>query len=236
MLKLLFWSLVAANGALFAFQQGYLAKLIPDGREPARIAQQFNADKIKLIAPPKPATGPAPAGGAEAAPDLEPVLARARAQQEALSCTEIGDFDAAEAGRFETALAGLALGDKLSRRAVQAAASHMVFIPSLGSKEAADRKVSELRRLGITDSYIIQDATELRWGISLGVFKSEEAARAHLAALTQEGVRSARIVTHGLTSNRVAFQLRALDADAKAGLTRIISDFPRQQARACQPA
>ena len=237
MLKLLFWSLVAVNGALFAFHQGYLAKLIPDGHEPARMAKQFNADKIKLIAGPDPKAGAAAtAANADDALQLEPLLARARRQHETLACTEIGNFDAAEAKRFETQLTALALGDKVSWRAVQEVASYMVFIPSQGSKELADKKVSELRRIGITDSYIIQDGTELRWAISLGVFKSEEAARAQLAALAQQGVRSARLGPYSVTSNRVAFQLRQLDADAKARLTKIASDFPHQHEHACEPA
>lgn len=238
MLKLLFWSLVAVNGALFAFHQGYLAKLIPDGREPARMARQFNAYKIKLIAPPQLGTDAAPAAasatGADHTPELGPLLARE--QHAAPACTEIGNFDAAEAKRFETELAGLALGGKVSRHAVQEVASRIVFIPSQGSREAADKQVSELRSLGINDSYIIQDGTELRWGISLGVFKSEDTARAYLAVLTQKGVRNARLGPHSMTSNRVSFQLRDLDAAAKARLAKLAGDFPHQRTRACAPA
>lgn len=240
MLKILFWTLVLANAALFAFHQGYLGTLIPDGREPARMASQFNADKIKLVAPPQPDANAASAAASAVPPaaagmlELEPVLARARSQQVAVACTEIGNFDAAEAKRFEAQLAGLALGDKLARRTVQEVARHMVFIPSQGSKEAADKKLGELRRMGISDSYIIQDGTDLRWGISLGVFKSEDAARAHLAALVQKGVRSARLGTHGVTSAKVAFQLRELNADAKAKLDEIKGGFPNLEEHACE--
>lgn len=242
MLKLLFWSLALANAALFAFHQGYLGTLIPDGREPARMARQFNADKIKLIAPPKPNANATSAVASADAPfaagtlETEPVLARASKQHEAFACTEIGNFDTAEAKRFESRLAGLALGDRLSRRIVQDVARHLVFIPSQGNKEGADKKASELRRLGINDFYIIQEGDELRWGISLGVFKTEEAARAHLAALSQKGVRSARLGTHSVASTKVTFQLRELDAEAKARLDKIKSDFPRQEAHACEPA
>lgn len=238
MLKLLFWSLVAVNGALFAFHHGYLAKLIPDGHEPARMAKQFNADKIRLIAAPdsKAAATSTTTTGTDDVLQLEPLLARARQQHETLACTEIGNFDTADAKRFETQLTALALGDKVSRRTVQEVASYMVFIPSQGSKELADKKVGELRRMGITDSYIIQDGTELRWAISLGVFKSEEAARAQLAALAQQGVRSARLGPYSVTSSRVAFQLHRLDVDAKARLAKIASDFPHQHEHACEPA
>ncbi|MGB7194184.1 MAG: SPOR domain-containing protein, partial [Collimonas pratensis] len=50
MLKLIFWLLLLANAALFAMQKGYLGALYSDGREPARIGKQLQADKIKLVA------------------------------------------------------------------------------------------------------------------------------------------------------------------------------------------
>lgn len=244
MLKLLFWGLLLANGALFAFHQGYLDTLIPDGREPARMGRQFNADKIKLVAAGQPSPTAAPAAASEAASsaaaagllELEPVLARASKRQESLVCAEIGNFDTAEAKRFESQAAAQALIDKLSRRNVQEVARHMVYIPSQGSKDAADKKASELRRLGVDDFYVIQDGTELRWGISLGIFKSEEAARAHLATLGLKGVRSARLGVHGSASAKVAFQLHELDLGARSRLDKIKADFPRQEVRACESA
>ncbi len=209
MLKFLFWSLLAANLGLFAYQRGYLNAWIPDGHEPARMAQQFNADKMKLI--------PAAAIAAAAA---------TAAQPKGLACTEIGDFDAATAKRFETQLAPLALGDGLSRHEIQDTAHNMVYIPSQGSKEGADKKVAELRHLGVNDFYVIQDAGELHWAISLGVFKTEEAARAQLAALGQKGVHSARLGNRNATANKIAYQLHNLDANSKAGLDKIALDYP----------
>jgi hypothetical protein len=90
-----------------------------------------------------------------------------------------------------------------------------------------------LRNLGVTDFYVIQDSSEQRWGISLGIFKSEEAARAHLATLAQKGIRSARIVDYKVPSNKIAFQLRDLDVNAKGNLDKIKADFPRQESRSC---
>ena len=238
MLKLLFATLLLANAGLFAYQQGYLETLLPAGHEPARLGSQFNADKIKLIpasaanAPPPP---PPAVSAAQEEPVLEPVLAAAAAKnKEALSCTEIGNFEPADARRFETRLAALSLGDRLSRRNAQEGARHMVYIPSQTDKEGAEKKAGELRRLGIKDFYVIQESGELHWGISLGIFKTEEAARAHLATLSQKGVRSARLGVHRTPSNKVAFQLRLLDATAKSALDKIKTDFPGQEIRACE--
>ena len=216
MLKTLFWLLLLINGGLFALHRGYLGGLIADGREPQRMANQLQADKVRLL----------PAG-ALAAPVAAP------ASTGPIACTEIGNFEPAEAKRFEEQLATLALGDRQSRHNVKEVASHMVYIPPQGDKDAADKKASELKRLGLSNYFIIQDNSNLRWGISLGVFKTEAAARNHLANLTQQGVRSARIGARSIVSSKMAYQLRNLDAAGKARLDSIKAGFPAQELRQC---
>lgn len=234
MLKTLFWLLLIVNGGLFALQRGYLGGLIADGREPQRMTNQLHPDKVQLL--------PAGAVAALAAPAVavaapEPAAAPlATARPVLIACTEIGNFEPAEAKRFEEQLATLALGDRQARRNVKEVASHMVYIPPLGDKEAADNKAGELKRIGITNYFIIQDNSSLRWGISLGVFKTEEAAKNHLANLNRQGVRSARIGARSITSSKMAFQLRDLDAATKARLDTIKIKFPAQDMRQCSLA
>ena len=227
MLKLLFWLLLAANGALLAYQQGYLANIFPDGREPKRLTTQLNPELIKvlpasvLIAPPAPPSEATPAEPAAAlSVDVE-------------LCTEVASFEPADATRFEQRLASLALGAKMQRRTVQEAARSMVFIPSLGSKEAADKKAGELRRFGVTDFFVIQEGAQ-RWGISLGIFRTDEAERAHLQSLTQKGVQSAKVGQFSPAVTRIALQFRGLDKAADAFVTKVKIDFPRQEVRRCE--
>jgi hypothetical protein len=226
MLKFFFWVLLLANAALFAYRDGYLDTMLPSGREPGRMSDQLNADKIKLIP-------------ASAAADADVPAAREEKREEeknteVTACTEIGNFSADDAKRFEARLAALSLRERVSRRSIQEAVTHMVYIPSQGDKDGADRKAAELRRLGIDDFFIIQDNSPLRWAISLGVFKVEEKARAHLVNLSRKGVRSARIGPYNVTTTMVAFQLRELNADMKAGVEKIKADFPKQEMRACE--
>jgi hypothetical protein len=223
MLKFLFWILLLANVGLFAYERGYLAAWLPDGREPQRMEHQLNADNVKLI----------PAGEAEAKPAADAATGSADVRPAEAACSEIAGFDQAGAKRFDGAVQTLALGDKLSRREVEEAAHNIVYIPSQGSKEGADKKAAELRHLGISDFYVIQDAGDLHWGISLGVFKTEESARALLATLSQKGVHSARLGTHSVTSTKVVYQVRGLDAAAKTGLDKILLDFPHAEKHAC---
>lgn len=150
-----------------------------------------------------------------------------------LACTEIGNFGPEDARRFSAEVASLSLGDRVKQRALQEVANHMVYIPPQADKEGAEKKASELRKLGVDDFFIIQDSSNLRWGISLGVFKHEEAARTHLASLSQKGVRSARIGQRTVTSSQVAYQIRDLDEETKAALDKIKAGFPKQAARKC---
>jgi hypothetical protein len=235
MLKFFFWILLLANAGLAAWQQGYLETLLPSGREPGRMSKQLNADKIRVIPPPDtvsaaaapPAAAPAPVSAAAAQEEQKP---------EALACTEVGNFNRQEAGQFETKLAALALNAKVSKRPIKEVTTHIVYIPPLPDLESAEKKVGELRRLGITDYYIIQDNSPLRMGISLGIFKQEEAARDQLAKLNQRGVRSARIGARSFASTAVAFQLRDLDAPARENLGKLAATFPKSEIRPCQPS
>lgn len=224
MLKFFFWILLLANAVLLAFQQGYLEFWLPSGREPARMNNQFNADKIKLIPP--------NAVSAIVAPPAPPPVAEKK--QVAWTCTEIGNFTADDAKRFEAKLTEAVSGIKISQRSVQDTATHMVYIAPLGSKEAAEKKANELRHLGINEFYIIQDNSDLRWGISLGIFRYEDAARTQLTSLMQKGVRSARIGERSIPVKAVAFQLHELDAATKESVTKIRADFPRQEMRECE--
>ncbi|MFX5937655.1 hypothetical protein ABTE71_20075, partial [Acinetobacter baumannii] len=65
------------------------------------------------------------------------------------SCTEVGNFTAADARRFSDQLASLKLGDKVVQKLTQDVTSHMVYIPPQDGREGADRRIAELRRLGI---------------------------------------------------------------------------------------
>ncbi|MES2104662.1 MAG: SPOR domain-containing protein [Pseudomonadota bacterium] len=219
MLRFLFWSLLVVNALLFAFNQGYLGTWNMDAHEPQRLKNQYQAEQLQLVS------------AAVANAIVDP---NADKKGAVTACVEIGNFVQADLPRIEDRLKQLALGDRQSRTNVQDVASHMVFIPSMGSKEGADKKAGELHRLGINDFYIVQDQSSLRWGISLGVFKTEEAAKAHLANLNNKGVRTARIGARSVSTNKFAFQLHALNAEEQAKFDGIKADFPAQEVRNCQ--
>ncbi|WP_332848584.1 SPOR domain-containing protein [Massilia sp. S19_KUP03_FR1] len=239
MLKFAFWALLAANAVWFAASQGYLGHLSADEHEPQRLLKQIGTDKLVMLTaqqaqetlaaatvaadtPPPPAEEPAPA-----AP--KPVLAPA------LVCTEVSNLREADARKFETRLAKLDLGSRQTRREVAATdfSSYIVFIPPQGSKEAAERKVAELKALDVTNFFVMNADSPMKWAVSLGVFKSEAAAQAQLAALVKQGVHSAKVAGRA-SGTRVTYQFRGIEAGTSARIERMAETYTGQETRACK--
>lgn len=221
MLRFFFWTLLLLNAIFLALNFGYLGNWSSDVHEPQRLKMQQHAGQLQMLSP------AAALAASEAPVEKKP---------EVIACLEVGNFPQADAPRFEAKLKDLALGERQSRSNITDVASHMVYIPSLGSKEGADKKATELRHLGLNDFFIVQDQTSLRWGISLGVFKTEEAAKAHLANLNNKGVKSARIGPRSVSTAKFAYQLRNLNGDEKKRFDAIKADFPTQETHNCQAA
>jgi hypothetical protein len=227
MLKFVFWLLAAINLLVLAIGQGYLGSFRTETREPARLKNQLHAEKITLLTQAQ-ATMPAEAA--------TPAPAPASAAPQVFACTEVGNFVLADARKFEARLEPLELGERQSRRNVagQDISSYMVFIPPQGSKEGADRKAGELKQLGVTNYFIMGEGSPQRWGISLGVFKSETSAQSHLASLQKQGVHSARVAPRYSASKQLAYQFRNLDAATRARLAEITKQFEEQELRSCK--
>ena len=230
MLKFVFWLLAGVNLLVFAIGQGYLGSFRSETREPARLKNQLQATKLTLLTPEQATAPAAPPASEEAAPPA------AAAPAPSYACTEVGNFVLADGRRFEAQVAALDLGDRQSRRNVagQDISSYMVYIPPQSSKEGADRKAGELKQLGVTNYFIMNESSPMRWGISLGVFKSESGAQTQLASLNKQGVHSARIAPRYSASKQLAYQFRDLDAATRARLEKIKTQFPEQELRSCK--
>lgn len=227
MLKFVFWLLAGVNLLVLAIGQGYLGSFRTETREPARLKNQLQAGKLTLLTQEQATAPVAPPAAEEGATPAPPT---------SYACTEVGNFLLADGRRFEAQVAALDLGDRQSRRNVagQDISSYMVYIPPQGSKEGAERKAGELKQLGVTNYFIINEGSAQRWGISLGVFKSETSAQSQLASLNKQGVHSARVAPRYSASKQFAYQFRDLDAATRARLEKIKAQFPEQELRTCK--
>ena len=219
MLRFFFWILLLINGLLLAYNFGYLGNWSFELHEPQRMKMEQDADRLQLLS-------------AKAAIALnEPPVEK---KDDTIACLEVGNFSQTELTSFEDKLKPLSLGDRQAKTTIAEVASNMVYIPSLGNKDNAEKKAAELRRIGINDFFIVQDQTDMRWGISLGVFKTEEAAKAHLVNLNNKGVRTARIGPRTVSAKKFVYQLLALTTEEKKSVDLIKEGFAAQEIRDCQ--
>jgi len=231
-LKFFFWALLCINGVLFAYGQGYLGTYKPTEHEPERIRNQLATDKLQLLTAAAAARVATPETTTESTPASAP---EAPAKSALLAC-EFGNFDAAEARRFESLVAPLKLGERQSQAnvTVQEVSKHMVMIPPLASKDAADKKAAELKEQGVSNYFIMNEPGPTKWAISLGVFKSEAAAQTLLAALKKQGVAGAKIVARTSATSRVVFRFKEVDAEIKSKLDAAAAKFDDLDLHSCK--
>ncbi len=223
-MRVLFLLLVLGNLVFYAWSR-YGAPA--DAADPAPLSRQIAPEKLKLIEPDQlpplsQAKKPPPP------PALPPTPAPA-----SLACMEWGSFTVADAPKAQQALEPLALGERLAQRRTDEVAGWWVFIPPQRNRQAAVRKASELKGLGIGEFFIVQEEGEHRWALSLGVFRTEEAARARLAALRGQGVRTARVGARETVVPKVWLQVKSVDAALHAKLKEIARQVEGSELRDC---
>ena len=82
---------------------------------------------------------------------------------------------------------------------------------------------------------MIQDEGPQRWALSLGLYRTEEAAQARLAALRSQGVRSAEIGQRDTAPPKVWLQVRGVDAALQARLAELARSMESTELRDCPP-
>ena len=230
-MRAFFLLLVLANLAFFAYGRVALEGAVPESRIPQL---QVAAERISLIHAAEQAPAGKPRIPGKAAPSAPPKIASAVPA----ACLEWGNFAGPGAAKAELALAELQVAPGQIERVVIDAGGYWVHIPPLKTKSDADRKVRELRNLGVTEFFVVQDPGQWRNAISLGIFRTEEAAQAFLAKLKERGVRSAVAGRRENFLKQVAFYVREPGEAAVARLTALQQEFPGSEVKAgaCPPA
>ena len=149
------------------------------------------------------------------------------------ACLELGAFNPADVARVQLALDPLALGPRLSQRRAEEIASYWVFMPPQRDRQAANQKAGELRKLGIEDFFVVQEDPKHRFAISLGVFKTSEAAQARLAELRAKGVRTARVGPRETPVHKVYFTVRDVPDALASKLNELRQSLPGSELKTC---
>ena len=143
------------------------------------------------------------------------------------ACVELSGITPADATRAREAFAALQLGPRMTERRVEEITRYWVFIPPARDRKAADTRMTEIRRQGVTDLSIRPDNS-----ISLGVFSTEEAARRFLASMESKGVRGAEQGPFVKDLREIVMLVREPDSELLARLTLLQRDYASSQLRA----
>jgi hypothetical protein len=207
-MRLLVLVLVLANVGFFAWSRYYPA----NETQHSPLAQQIEPEKLRIVPPLKPAaSAPVPPG----------------------ACLEWGSFTLADYPRAQKALEPLGLDAPVAQRRTEEVAGWWVFVPPQGSRPAALRMAAELKTLGVQDYFILTEEGEYRWALSLGVYRSEEAAQARLNALSAMGVGSALMAPRATSVPKVWLQIKVVDPALEARLRDIVRQIEGSELRTC---
>lgn len=202
--------LLFANAFFYAYARYAMA---PAG-EALQAHPTLNGDKLKLLSD----------------------LPEARPVPKPAVCLEWGIF--AE----DTLAAARKVLDKLALKPEQVTVGHMeesngnfwVYIPPLRSREDAQKKLGEVRALGIEDGYILQDNSRWKNAISLGVFSNEDGAKRFLVALQAKGVRSAVAGARKHDTGQALIRISQVDDAAMEAVVKLKLQFPTTTVKAVE--
>jgi hypothetical protein len=214
-MRTLFLLLVLANVAFLAWSRHFAPlEAAADGA----VVRRSEPERLKIVPPGElSATKPAPTATAAAM----------------TGCLEWGSFTLTDYPRAEKALEPLALGGRLGQRRTEETAGWWVFIPQQGNRQRALNKAAELKALGVEDYFIVGEESDLRWALSLGVFRTEEAAQARLAALRGQGVRSAQVGSRETVVPKIWLQVKGVDAALESRLKEVARQIDGSELRTC---
>lgn len=210
-MRLAFLLLLLINIALWPFASGMLA-LGNDGAEPLRLTSQIDPERIRIV----------PVGGGAAAPvvAIAPAVASEPATDAeatpAAVCRVLAGFTREQADPFVARAREAYPAVQVTESEQPGNPSWWVHIPDLATRQLADRKQAELRALGVREMALMPDADGQKFAISLGLFKTETAAKELMSSLNGQGVRSARIAMREGKAGRLRVELRGSDTELTA--------------------
>lgn len=245
-MRLFVFLLILANLLFLAWTQGYFG--MPNNPDAFRVSQQLQPEKIVIVArgepPPLTKSGnsalpvPLPASPSSpasenAAPNAVPNAA-VKPESATAICLVLRELPTSDAEKLESAITAKFPSVRLQRTAVPASGSYWVNIPPLASKQEADNKAAELKKLNVPEFFIVQESGPNNRAISLGLFSSRDAAQARFDMLRDRGVRSAKITERNVRVASTTIELQAHDMPLEPLQQAIAEIAPESKPLACK--
>jgi cell division septation protein DedD len=204
-------------------QQAPVQAALTSAIVPAMASPEATAVSVVPVSETMPhATLPAPV-----IPAPEPVT------EARLACVEWGNFNDTELGVAKRWSQEHLPHVAVDTRRADGKSNWMVLIPPQPTAAAAQATASQLSKRGIKDFFVIQEPGQYQHAISLGVFRTEEAAHKLADALQGQGVRGAKVVTRNSTTTKSWLVLHDLPARDRQTLQDARSLFAKQTVRDC---
>lgn len=227
-MKALFWIVLLVNVAFFAVMRWGGFSLTEGSQPVAQVA--LNEEKIRLLNPPSgspeqavPRSAPPAVATLAEAATVKPAGPESKANN--LVCLEWGDFSGNDLNRATAALLAMQLGNKLGQRQIEHNIGYWVYIPPLKDKAAISQKLAQLKARGVEEFFVVPDAGPWLNAISLGVFKTQEAAQKFVDALRAKDVRSAQVGERASKLKATIFVLQGVDSTVGSKLAVLQKDF-----------
>lgn len=208
-IRLFFFLLVFANLLFFAWAQGYFGAS-DDGREPQRLAQQLQPERLRTVPAAQQATG----------------------KKDAPACRVVNGLDLAAAETLRAAVE--AGGGSATVVPLAEPMRYLVVITDLANRAAADKKAAELTRFGVEQ----QTAVALEDGrheILLGGFAGEAAAREFLQGLIKRGIKSARVDARQQAATHARVEARGAASVLLQQLPKLVAPHAEASIDECAP-
>jgi hypothetical protein len=208
--------LLLTNVLLVAWAHGHLGMTEAPVSEPQRMAAQVAPDKMRVVSK----------------DEADKLAQNAKAAARRL-CMEWGPFGQADAERAQGMIEPFNLGSRLSVKRVEETAGFWVFFPPQGNKANADKKVDEIKKLGVSDYFVVTEDGANKFAVSLGVFRTEEAANKYLTDLSAKGIKTAKVGAKATQVQKTVFAMRELDSNNVSRLESLKADFPAAELKTC---
>jgi hypothetical protein len=223
--------LLFANLIFFAWTREYVGSP-GDSSEPERLTAQMSPGKIRIVGTNKndadaSATEPAQTSATSDTGTQAPAVnvageAKPASTPATETCHATSELPLDEAEKLKTAIATSGATIAVTLRPLTEVQSYWLRVPPLRNRDEAEKKAAEIKKLGVSDFYVVQDEGPNLNAISLGLFHSEQAAAELRDRLAKKGVRAMDIQVREKTEKAI-LELRGTEGLLNKPLTELLT-------------